>query len=314
MKNFLSIVISVVTVFCCAAENINGLNGVFPEHIKCIAVLTPASAPNPKSVRKAIAMMEKAGLKVKVMPNTFVRNGNKGPTVEQRMADWNMAVNDPEVDMIIPTRGGKGAQDLVGLIDWQKVKERNLYLMGFSNITYITSAMEFHKAGKPIAGPNVGRLASATQGAKKHLKAVLAKKDIPPFKLTALRKGDASGRIYAGHLGMLQGNHASKFKVVPDNRVIFIECVNRDTATYDKLFGKLLKKGYFDKVKAVVFCHFNRMKDPQNMDALLEKWASQLKCPVYKGYPYGHKDDNYALDFSITANIKDDTLYFECGK
>ena len=223
-------------------------------------------------------------------------------------------VNDPEVDMIIPTRGGKGAQDLVGLIDWQKVKERNLYLMGFSNITYITSAMEFHKAGRPIAGPNVGRLASATQGAKKHLKAVLAKKDIPPFKLTALRKGDASGRIYAGHLGMLQGNHASKFKVVPDNRVVFIECVNRDTATYDKLFGKLLKKGYFDKVKAVVFCHFNGMKDPQNMDALLEKWASQLKCPVYKGYPYGHKNDNYALDFSITANIKDDTLYFECGK
>lgn len=314
MKNFLSIVISVVTVFCCAAENIAGLNGVFPEHIKCIAVLTPASAPSPKSVRKAIAMMEKAGLKVKVMPNTFVRNGNKGPTVEQRMADWNMAVNDPEVDMIIPTRGGNGAQDLVGLIDWQKVKERNLYLMGFSNITYITSAMEFHKAGKPIAGPNVGRLGSATQGAKKHLKAVLAKKDIPPFKLTALRKGDASGRIYAGHLAMLQGNHASKFKVVPDNRVVFIECVNRDTATYDKLFGKLLKKGYFDKVKAVVFCHFNGMKDPQNMDALLEKWASQLKCPVYKGFFYGHKNDNYALDFSITANIKDDTLYFECGK
>ena len=37
------------------------LKGVFPENIKCVAVLTPASTPNEKGTRAVIAAMEKAG-------------------------------------------------------------------------------------------------------------------------------------------------------------------------------------------------------------------------------------------------------------
>ena len=65
-----------------------------------------------------------------------------------------------------------------------------------------------------------------------------------------------------------------------------------------------------DKAAAVVFSHFTRVKDAENIDATFELWASKLKCPVYKGYPYGHANDNRALDFRSTAVIKDDVLSF----
>ena len=62
---------------CRAGETaISGkLAGVFPEKIKCVAVLTPASAPVEKNARRGIALMEKAGIKVKVMPYTFEKSG-----------------------------------------------------------------------------------------------------------------------------------------------------------------------------------------------------------------------------------------------
>lgn len=308
-----------MTVFSLSAageksDNMNKLLQIFPENIKCIAILSPASRPNEKTIRKGIAMLEKAGIKVKLMPHSFGGEAGKAyacAPLQDRLADWNAAVNDPEVDMIIPTRGGTGAQDLVKRIDWKKFKERNLPLMGFSNITCITSAMDHHKAGYPIAGPNLGRLVTATPGALQHLKAVLAKGSIPSIPLTPLKKGDARGRIYAGHLALLTNNYLSQYPADTRGRVIFIECVGHNTKILDGYFQKLFKKGFFDQAAAVVLCHFSRLSDPQNKDKMFENWAKQLSCPVYKGYPYGHENDNYALDFARTAVIKNNILSFE---
>ena len=112
-----------MTVFSLSAageksDNMNKLLLIFPENIKCIAILSPASRPNEKTIRKGIAMLEKAGIKVKLMPHSFGDEAGKAyacAPLQDRLADWNAAVNDPEVDMIIPTRGGTGAQDLHSL-------------------------------------------------------------------------------------------------------------------------------------------------------------------------------------------------------
>ena len=223
----------------------NKLVQIFPENIKCIAILSPASRPNEKTIRKGIAMLEKAGIKVKLLPHCFGGEAGKAyacAPLQDRLADWNAAVNDPKVDMIIPTRGGTGAQDLVKLIDWKKFKERNLPLMGFSNITCITSAMDHHKAGYPIAGPNLGRLVTATPDALQHLKAVLAKGSIPSIPLTPLKKGDARGRIYAGHIILLTNNYLSRYPADTRGRVIFLECVRSNTQVIDSYFQKLYQK------------------------------------------------------------------------
>lgn len=310
MKKF-TLILAAAAFALSAAEkkDVSGkFAGIFPENIRCIAVLSPASTPNEKLIRTGIAMLEKAGIKVKLMPNSF----RKSAPVELRLADWNAAVNDPEVDMIIPTRGGTGAQHLVKLVDWQKFKERDLILMGFSNITCITSAMDHHKAGYPIAGPNLGRLVTADKKSLQHLKAVLAKRDIPSVRLTPVKKGDARGRIYAGHLALLDNNfRSSSFPADTTGRVIFIECVGRNTKTLDGLFNSLKQSGFFDKAAAVVLCHFTKVADSKKLPELFESWAAQLACPVYKGYPYGHLNANCALDFARTAVIKDDVLYFE---
>lgn len=307
MKRFLTFVLLACAAAAFAAGKKSVYSGVFPPDIKCIAVLSPASCPNKKQIMRGIAMLEAAGVKVKLMPHSFVP---KRASLEQRLEAWNMAVNDPEVDMIIPTRGGSGAQDLLNHIDWNKVRERKIILMGFSNITYLTSAMMFHKAGYPIAGPNVGRLVSATPATRAHLKNVLAKQSPAPVKLIPLRAGDAGGKPYAGHIAMLEGNVKSPLKFIPDGRIVFIECVRRDTAVIAKSFDCLFNAGFFNNVKAVVLCHFSRVKDKENLDKVFADLTSKLKCPVYKGYPYGHENANFPIDFQANATIKDDTLTF----
>ena len=288
--------------------------GIFPPHIKCVAVLTPASVPNEDKMRLGVRMLERAGLKVKVMPHTYdkVAPGKKKLPAAHRIADFLAAWNDPEVDMIIPTRGGSGAQDIPPAVDWKELKKRNVILMGYSNITCLTGPMLSQGAGYPIQGPNLGSLVSCDEASLKHLKAVLHGEKPEPVKLTALRGGDISGKVYAGHLILLKQVQGTAFKVDTTGRVLFIECVRRTPRQYKLAFTALAKGGFFDKCAGIVFCHFTRTFDDEASKVkFFEELAAKVKCPVYYGFPYGHEPAIRALDFQRTAVIRDGVLTFE---
>lgn len=293
--------------------------GVFPPEIKCIAVLSPASKPDDAAIRRGVAMLECAGIKVKLMPHALTPpepatagNPYGGAPFADRLADWDQAVNDPEVDLILCTRGGSGAQDLLDHIDWEKLKARDLPVLGFSNITVLTGAMLRHQAGYPLSGPSLRTLISVTPEALAWLKATLAGGELPPMRLEPLRRGDARGPVYAGHLALLELlQKRPAHRVDTAGRIVFLECVGREAPVLKKLLELLYADGFFADVKAVVFCHFNRVKDPAAVAALLAEFAGRLRCPVYKGFPYGHEPVHFVLDFHRTAVIRDDTLTFE---
>ena len=294
--------------------DIDRFKGLFPSHIKCVAVLTPASVPGEEKMRLAVKMLERAGIKVKVMPHTYdkVPKGRKKIPAAKRIADFKAAWNDPEVDMIIPTRGGSGAQDIPPAVDWNELKKRKVILMGNSNITCLTGPMLSQGAGYPIQGPNLGSLASCDDASLKHLKAVLAGEKPEPVKLTALRGGDISGKAYAGHLKLLVQVQRSPFKVDTTGRVLFIECVRRTPRELKIAFNTLLKEGFFDKCAGIVFCHFTRcFPDDAAKLKFFEDLTAKVKCPVYYGYPYGHEPAIRAVDFQRTVVIKDGVLTFE---
>ena len=294
--------------------DLNRFKGLFPSHIKCVAVLTPASIPSEAKMRLGVKMLEQAGIKVKVMPNTYAKapKGQKSIPLPKRLGDFLAAWNDPEVDMIIPTRGGSGAQDIPPKVDWTELKKRNVILMGYSNITCLTGPMLSQGAGHPIQGPNLGSLVSCDKASLKHLKAVLRKKSPAQVKLKTLRAGDISGKVYAGHMSLLLQVQKSPFKVDTAGRVLFIECVRRQEPELRRTFNALYKLGFFDKCAGVVFCHFTRnFPDEKSKLRFFREMTDKLKCPVYYGYPYGHEPSIRALDFSSTAEIKDGTLTFK---
>ena len=288
--------------------------GLLPPQVKTVAILTPASKPSRKVVLQAAEMLKRAGLKVKIMPHALddVEPGQRYLPLKGRLEDWNQAVDDPEVDMIICTRGGTGAQDLIKLIDWNKFKSRNLMLLGYSNITMLTGAMVNRGAGRPVTGPNLSAMVGATDDTLVWLRKMLAREPMPPVKLKPIRSGDAKGPVYGGHLKMLQMIDEGDFHVDTTGRVIFIECVRREAPELREYLEALRKNGFFDHPAAVVFCYFNRVRNEKAIWQMLEEFsAAHLKCPVYRGFPYGHKNRNYALDLTRTAVIRDDTLTFE---
>ena len=287
--------------------------GVFPPGVKTIACITPASYPASPSHRRGLVLLKKAGYKVKVMPHAFTKpaKGEKASPVEGRLADFYAAWNDPEVDMILCIRGGRGCRELLAALDWNKLKKRdNLYLQGYSDVTQITAAMLAKGYGRPVAGPMSGSMSGLQQDCIDEMKAMHHGKQVGPVPVKKMKGGDCSGMAFTGLLSRLAWVAQSNYCPSMAGRIIFIEVVSSTPEKMREDFQTLLDRKFFDGAAGVVFCHFLRSGKPAEMEAAMNEFASKLSVPVYRGFPFGHSSKCYTVDFSRRVEIKDSKVTF----
>ena len=200
----------------------NRLAGIFPERIRTIALVAPASpGSSTQKVDRGIALLEKSGIRVKTMPNARIGEpaGYTSIPVGKRVADLEQAWLDPEVDLILCIRGGAGTSDILERLDWDKLRTRpDLPVLGFSDITALHMAMLKEKAGHPYASPSLLALLSADNDSLKSIHAILNGKPVSPVPLIPLRAGKASGVALAGHLRLLDTLNRSRFRPETQDR------------------------------------------------------------------------------------------------
>ena len=128
------------------AEKLESVKGLFPENVKTVGIVMPSSVLERNKLERGVRMLKDAGYKVKV--GDFVRVKERA-AVEDRVKDFEKMWLDPEVDILYMARGGEGAADVIGKIDWAKLRAREMRVIGFSDITLILNTMLSQKAGHP---------------------------------------------------------------------------------------------------------------------------------------------------------------------
>ena len=287
--------------------------GVFPPEVKTIAFISPASYPGNASHKRGIDLVEKAGYKVKVMPHAFTKpeKGRRSAPLADRLADFYAAWNDPEVDMIICVRGGRGSEDLLAAIDWSKLEKRpELYFQGYSDVTLITGALLAKGYGHPVAGTMAGGMSGLRDPFIREMKAMYHGEEVGPYKLTSLVPGDCSGLPLTGHLERLTRLAGAEYRPDTTGRIIFIETVRSTPELIRAQLQTLIDRKFFDGAAGVVFCQFVRSGKASEVNAVLEEFAPKFGVPVYRGFPFGHSSRCATIDFRRQVVIKDSQLTF----
>ena len=287
--------------------------GVFPPRVRTIAFISPGYYPGEVAHRRGIELVEKAGYKVKVMPNAFKKpeEGQRSAPLADRLADFYAAWNDPEVDMIICVRGGWGSRALLANLDWSRLERRpELIFQGFSDITLITSALLAKGYGRPVAGPNAGSMASLLPLFIAEMKAMHHGEAVGPYKLEALVPGDCSGLPLVGLLDRLCRLSEGGYRPDIRGRIVFIEDVRDTPEEIRAELQSLLECKFFDGAAGVVFCQFVKSGKMVEVNAVLEEFAPKFGVPVYRGFPFGHSSRCATIDFSRPVVIKDNKLTF----
>ena len=283
------------------------VKGLFPEDVKTIGILMPSSVLSGKTLDRGVKMLEKAGYRVKL--GDHVRGVKEQPPAEDRVRDFEKLWLDPEVDILFMARGGSGAQDIIGKIDWTKLRARNMRVIGFSDITLILNTMLSQKAGHPYSGPMLSAFTRWDADSRQWFRAALDGAPLKPVKVKVLKPGSAKGLPMGGHIARMH----TLFKKTPfapstAGRIVFLECTAHYAfATVKADLEEMRDSGYLKAAAAVVFADFrHKGEERKQLDAFLPAFAQTLSCPVFADYPYGHCPKSYLIDFFRELEISPD--------
>ena len=287
--------------------------GVFPDGVETVACISPASYPGNPRHRRGVELLEKAGLKVKVLPHAFTmpEEGKRSAPLACRLEDFYAAWNDPEVGMILCIRGGGGSKELLENLDWSRLGKRpELYFQGFSDITLITGALLAKGYGHPVAGPMAGGLPGLKDAFIDEMKAMHHGEAVGPYKVKTLVGGNFSGYPLTGHLKRLVSLAEADYRPDTRGRVIFIESVRSTPEEIREQLKTLVERRFFDGAAGVVFCQFVKCGETEEVAAVLKEMAPELGVPVCRGFPFGHSSRSATIDFRRRVVVEDGMLTF----
>ena len=255
-------------------------------------------------------VLVQAGYHVKVAPNVA---GSEVAPPEERARLLEAFWLDPEIDLLLFSRGGEGAADVVPLLDWERLRARpDLPVMGFSDVTVLLNAMLAKGVGHPVSGPMLSYAARLTPEARDWTRRVLRGEALPAVRCGVVRGtgGVAAALPMGGHVTRLHFLWEHGLAPSAAGRVVFLECTARHSAaTVIADLVQMRDGGFFDGAAAVVLCDF-RHKDADRaaLEAFFPEFAVSLPCPVFSGFPYGHVPGILAIDFRRELSISPDGL------
>ncbi len=289
------------------------MNALYPP-FSTIGIVAPAGKLRPEPFDTGTAFLRAAGKELK-----FGAHIN-GPSpvsylsadAENRTADLTRLWLDPEIDLLLAVRGGFGSAHLLPLLDWEALKNRpELPLAGYSDITALHWAMEKFGAGRPVAGPMLGKLAecvASPYSVEYHLRAFRPE----PYEIEAapeygpiaeLQSGSATGLPLVGNLTVAASLCGTPYFPNVSGRILILEDLNEPIYKLDRNLTMLEQNGVLSRCAAVVFGQFSDCAAPEDLSRLFRHFASKINGPVLMNFPFGHTFPIVTLDFHRPISI-----------
>ncbi|MDN7244733.1 S66 peptidase family protein [Planococcus shenhongbingii] len=283
-----------------------------------VGVISPSSPPNLENLKKALPFLEQLGLKVKMGKSVEAKNGHLAGTDDERLADLHAMFEDPEISGIICAGGGYGSARLAESIDFQMIKENPKIFWGYSDITFLHSAIGQYSELVTFHGP---MLASDVGKEEFHERSArMFGQLFGPFELhyseeisplTALSAGIAQGELVGGNLSLLRSAIGTKFELDVKGKILLIEDIDEEPYQVDELLNHLRMARKFDEVAGIAIGDFKNSEPKKKersltLDQVFDDYFSELKVPVVKGFKIGHCEPHFSVPLGVEARLDAD--------
>lgn len=291
-----------------------------PKRLKAgdtIGIIAPASPPDQESLTRSYAFLESLGLKWKIGKHVKDLNGYLAGTDDDRLSDLEEMFADPEIAGIICAGGGYGSARFADRLDYQLIQENPKVFWGFSDITFLHTAIANYTDLVTFHGP---MLASCVGKETFHeLSAKMFRQLFEPMELhysesisplETLSAGVASGELTGGNLSLLASGIGTKFEVNTKDKLLLIEDVGEEPYRVDNLLNQLRLAGKFSDAAGIVIGDFAKAEPKKEtsltLDEVLRHYTADLGKPVVSGFKIGHCEPHFAVPFGMKARLDAD--------
>lgn len=274
-----------------------------------IAICSPAGKIKADIVTDAAEVLRRQGYRVEIMPNALGADGQFSGTSDQRFADLKAAFADPEVRLILCSRGGYGVVHIIDRLNQLPLADDPKWVAGFSDISALHALM----ASKGIASIHSLMCAGIRRGADdpdiaSFLEIVRGERpahifDGHPYD----RPGVATGTLLGGNVAVLAELINTPYDILKPDTILFIEDVAEPIYKIERILYQLKLSGVLANLRGLIVGQFTDYKPDDNhadMESMIRDMVAPYKYPVAFGAPIGHVDHNIPLIESAKVTLK----------
>ena len=280
-----------------------------------VAIVAPASPFPYGDLQNAFhTLRHDWGLTVREGTYLQANAGAFAGTDEQRLADLQGAINDPQIRAIFAARGGYGSYRLIEKLDFSGLLTYPKWVVGFSDITVLLS----HLQGLGIASlhavmPRQFRLDTVADDVET-LRQWLFGEAVAPYTAPANalnRPGtSAAGPLAGGNLSLLVHTLGTSSEVDWAGKLLFIEDIDETLFSLDRMMTQLRRAGKLTHLAGLLVGTFSDMRDNattpygKSANAIIAEAVADYTYPVAFGIPIGHEDRNLAMPVGLPATLQ----------
>lgn len=274
-----------------------------------IAIVSPAGISRAQNVYNALPVLQELGWEPYTSKHAFSRHGTYSGTDDERYADLEEALLDPEVKAILCSRGGYGAVHLLERLDKLPLRENAKWIIGFSDISALHALMSRHGIAS-IHGPMARHIAthSGNDADSQALFGILQGKpqtfEIAPHPLN--RPGEATAPLLGGNMAVLNGLIGTPFDMFKPGTILFIEDVSEPIYKIERMMYQLKLSGILEQLSGLIvgdFTEYSPDIDNESMESMIAGMVREYDYPVAFGVPFGHAKNIMPLVESIEATL-----------
>ena len=258
------------------------------------------------------------GAQVEIHDAVF-KNVKQFAGVESERIDsiMSMACN-PEIDLVMPIRGGYGLSRILDDIDFEEIAKHDPIFCGFSDFTAFNMAY-YAKTGKisyhgPSATDFVDQPLYVTE--RNFHSALFDEEWVLSFPCKEAPELDLEGQIWGGNLAMMASLVGTPYFPQIEGGILFIEDCNDRAYRLERSLMQLYMAGVLTKQKALLLGDF-RDADPMHprpndflFADVLEFLRKRVKdVPILTGFPFGHSPVKATIPYGAKVKMHTEKGY-----
>ena len=239
-----------------------------------VGICAPASPVDREILQKGIQFIKGLGLQVVLGKNIYKKNHYLAGTDEQRLEDFNTFLKDDNVKAILFARGGYGTARIAPMINYELIRTHPKIIWGFSDITYLHTAI-FQQTGLiTFHGPIVTSIGNeqfdelTANEFNQLFSPSVRTYDESISPLQVLVEGEGAGRIVGGNLSLIVSTIGTPYEINVKDKILFIEDTGEKLYKIDSLINQLKQSQKLNELKGIVIGDFKDVFLSEDVESL----------------------------------------------
>jgi muramoyltetrapeptide carboxypeptidase len=280
-----------------------------------VAVVATSSPVTSDEIQRLEDYFTARGYRVKLGEHVRAATGYLAGPAKERAHDLMAAFADPNVKLIIPASGGKGAAQFLNLLDMNAIRENPTIFTGISDPSIVCNAITTGAGVATLHGPSgfdffQPEVNTDTESAFWRIVSgpvsgiSITDPSWQPLQGTGRT---IKGRVFGGHLGVNRTLLGTKDLPDLTGAILLIEEVFAPYARIDEALTHLRLAGVFDQIAALIVgvpveCSPEDSPDTGWEDMILRCVGDA--CPILVGVEFGHTARKVPFVIGGSAEIK----------